>query len=251
MRTALLHAVAAAALAAALCIVGSSALAQDESAPRPLGLSTGYNLLPQALSLIEATRAGVAFEAVPDSRFRLVRHIATRFPCAFQPASEAVVTVVAGGEGVAIGEDSVCFEHIDNTDFAYRITRFAGQSLDEVFANARAAAGGWLSGEAAELEGAPLLSASPHQPDVAVDMPRRQALLVGQSPQGPAMLRIAVVQLPDGWYVTQNYFATLDGVPEEQQAQLAVLGSALAEASLAVQLSEMLSPTTDPALSPQ
>src|SRR5262245_49940996 len=89
-------------LAAALCV--APAVAQD-APPPALGTSTGYNLLPQALLLIEATRAGVAFEAVPDSRLRVVRHMATGFPCLFLPDSEALVTVVAAVEGATAGED--------------------------------------------------------------------------------------------------------------------------------------------------
>jgi hypothetical protein len=238
---------AAVAALAVLLAAGAPARAQD--AGLQMGVSTGRNLLPLSLSLIEATRAGVVFEAVPDTRFRVVRHTATRFPCIFLPTSEALVSVVAPAEGAAAGEDAVCFESVEGTDLAYRISRFPGQPLEDVFAGAvRTAAGGWLIGEIFEAPSAPNLDASPHQPDVALDMPRRQVLLLGASEQGPAALRIAVVQLPGDWYVTQNYFAPLTDVEEGEQAGLASVASALAEAALVFRLSEMRSPTRDPAL---
>ncbi len=251
MRHAKLSAALASALAAALCIASPSALAQEQPEAEPLpeiGVSTGYNLLPQSLDLIEATRAGVAFEAVSDTRFRLVRHMATRFPCSFLPTSAALVTIVAAREGAAAADDAVCLEEAEGAVLAYRITRFSDRDLDQVFADARTAEGGYLSGGVSEIEGAPAVSFSPHQPDVELDMPRRQVLLIGDSPQGRAMLRIAVVQLSDGWFLTQNYFAPLTQVEEGQQTGLAMLGSSFSEAALAVSLSEMLSPTKDPVL---
>jgi hypothetical protein len=243
MRHAYLRSIAAA-LAAALAAAHRPVTAQQPQA----GASTGFNLLPQTLTLIESTRSGVAFEAVPDSRFRVVRHTATGFRCSFLPDSQALVTVVAAGEGARAGDDSVCLESVDGTDIAYRITRFRGRSLNQVFASAKQAGAGWFTGEPTEHEGAEILTRIPNRPDVDLNMRRQQALLVGETAQGPAMLRIAVVQLPDGWYVTQQYFAGLPAIEPEQQVQAAVLGSALAESALAIRLGQLVSPTRDPAL---
>lgn len=245
MRHAVLRAVSAAALAA-LGLAGVSARAQEAEAPIQYGVSTGYNLLPLSLNLIEATRSGVAFEAVSDTRFRILRHMATKFPCMFLPDTAAVVTLVAASEGAQPGDDAVCIEQQDETEVAYRITRRPAGSLDDAFAAARAAASGWLTGEIVETTSAPNLLTSPTQPTLGLNMPRQQTLLIGESARGRAMLRVAVAELPNDWYVTQSYFSPLTG-EEETQGELAVLGSSLAEVAFAIQLGETFSPTPDPA----
>src|SRR5262249_17399148 len=119
-------------------------------------------------------------------------------------------------------------------------------TIDTVFDGARGTAHGDFDNGFREIEGASSAGRSPAPPFVDLAMPRRQALFVGETEGLPAMLRLAVAELPDGWFIRQRYHVFLPST--DQLDAWAGEGSELAEAVLAAKLGEMEAPANDPAL---
>lgn len=209
--------------------------------------STGVDLKSRAQRIIDAANAGPYFEALSDTRFLAVRHARSGFTCTFMPFSHAGVYVLDGGEPSA-GDDVICVELQGDATMEFRISRFADVTIDALFESALTNANRDFEDEAREIAGAAFLARSPASPQVELGMPRRQVLLVGQSEGQPAMQRLALAQLPGGWFVRQRYSVLLPTADDAQLEEWAIEGAELAEAIFALKLGELEAPAPDPAL---
>jgi hypothetical protein len=209
--------------------------------------STGVDLTARAQAIIDAAGASEAFEAVSDTRFVSVRHKPSGFLCTFTPGSQASVEIIKGNS-TDVNEDVVCLENQGDAWMEFRISRFVGARFDEVFESASNNARRSLGRSVRTLTGAPLSQRSPAPPNPELKMPRRATLLTGQYDGGPAMIHVALAELPNQRFLRQHYLVFLPDANARQIEQWAMQGSVLAEQVFAAKLGEFNTPAPDPAL---
>lgn len=220
---------------------GAPASTQEAEEP-PLDLGV------YALQLIESSGSSLAFEPVSDTRYIIARHLETGFRCVFLPDSEAFVGIVTATDPTTVGDDAMCVDRTGDSVMDFRISRHPGATIEEVFAEARAEGNAFFDGTMTETDELPILTESPNDPSVKLDMPRMQTAMFGAADDGQALLRTAVVRRPGDWFIRQRYFAILPAAETDSLETWAEESVKLAEAVFAARLGDMIAPTVDPAL---